>query len=60
METTRKLPDPDDCRTRPLASGRDACWCLVDKPIECSYAKKFGSTDAYFCIRDSDDYGNPD
>ena len=60
METARKLPDPEICNKRPLSLGRNAYWCLVSKPVECSYAKKFGSTDAYFCIRDSDDYGNPD
>jgi hypothetical protein len=60
METTRTLPDPNSCRTKQLESGTDAYWCLVDNPFECAYAKKFGSTDAYFCNRNSDDYGNPD
>ncbi len=60
METLRKLPDPTICKTKPLESGTDAYWCLVDKPAECRYAKKFGSADAYFCTRDNDDYGNPD
>ena len=60
METLRKLPDPAICKTKPLESGTDAYWCLVDKPHECNHAKRFGLTDAYFCTRDNDDYGNPD
>jgi hypothetical protein len=47
VSSQRLLPDPETCRTRYLGPTLDFSECLVNNPLVCKYAVKFGKS--FFC-----------
>jgi hypothetical protein len=47
VSNQRRLPDPEQCRTRHLGQTLDFSECLVENPDGCEYALRFGRS--VFC-----------